>query len=223
MSATTELLDANRSTLFIHDRKTNELWSRYAEGLEIKEIRFPDSEGIAGAVFASGQAESIADAYGDARFNPNIDSQTGYRTTNILCMPIVNKAGETIGVTQVLNKQTGAFTTKDESRLRAFTAEVAVSLENARLFDDVLSMKNFNESIVQSTSNGMITLDTERNITTANEAARKILGVASDDIIEHQAGDLFHEGNGWVINSLAKIEQMGQADISVDANLKLVS
>ena len=223
MSATTELLDANRSTLFIHDRKTNELWSRYAEGLEIKEIRFPDGEGIAGAVFASGQAESISDAYGDARFNPDIDSQTGYRTENILCMPIVNKAGESIGVTQVLNKRTGSFTTKDESRLRAFTAQVAVSLENAKLFDDVLSMKNFNESIVQSTSNGMVTLDTDRNITTTNEAARKILGIASDDIVERQASDLFHEGNGWVIDSLAKVERLGQADISVDADLKLGS
>src|SRR3546814_8636748 len=68
-------------------------------------------------------------------------------------MPIVNKAGARIGVTQVLNKRGGAFTAKDEARLRAFTAQIAVSLENAQLFDDVLNMKNYNESILKSTSN----------------------------------------------------------------------
>ena len=63
MSTTTELLNADRSTIFVHDPATKELWSRVAEGVDVKEIRIPDSAGIAGKVFTSGAAENIAEPY----------------------------------------------------------------------------------------------------------------------------------------------------------------
>src|SRR5690606_2451248 len=129
----------------------------------------------AGAVFAAGRVENIADPYADPRFNPEIDRRTGFTTKSILCMPIVNKAGARIGVTQVLNKRGGVFTAKDEARLRAFTAQIAVSLENAQLFDDVLNMKNYNDSILKSTTNGIVTLDAEGRIVTVNEATLELL------------------------------------------------
>ena len=130
MHATTDLLDADRSTLFLYDRKTSELFSRVAEGLTTKEIRFPSKAGIAGAVFTSGNTENIADPYSDPRFNKEVDRRTGYRTESMLTMPIINKADVCIGVTQVLNKHGGKFTSRDESRLSAFTAQIAVALEN---------------------------------------------------------------------------------------------
>jgi adenylate cyclase len=142
METTTEILDADRSTLFLYDEKTNELWSQVGQGLEIKEIRFPSHLGIAGTVFTTGETINIPDAYKDSRFNPEIDKKTGYITKTILCMPVKNKKGKTIGVTQVLNKKGGPFTKVDENRLRAFSAQAAIALENARLFDDVLNMKN---------------------------------------------------------------------------------
>src|SRR5262249_25013935 len=154
-----ELLDADRSTLFLYDRKTDQLWSRVAEGLDTKEIRVPANAGVAGVVFSTGETANIQDPYNDPRFNPQIDQQTGYRTRSILCIPVVNKLGERIGVTQVLNKSEGAFTAKDEALLRAFTAQITVALENAKLFEDVIQEKNYNEAILQSTSNGIITLD----------------------------------------------------------------
>src|SRR2546421_8476804 len=146
ISATTDLLDAERGTVFVYDRKTNELFSRFAEGLKacdfppsgvhedpgtpvMREIRIASNEGIAGAVFTSGNAENISDPYADPRFNPNVDRHTGFRTRSMLTMPICNKQGERIGVTQVLNKKGGQFTAKDEARLRAFTAQIAIALE----------------------------------------------------------------------------------------------
>jgi len=136
-------------------------------------------------------------------------------------MPITNKAGVRIGVTQVLNKKDGDFTAKDEARLRAFTAQIAVSLENAQLFEDVLNMKNYNESILKSTTNGIITLDTERNVVTANDAALSIIGVDGGAVIERPVDDLFGSENEWVMRSLAKVEETGASDMSVDADLKL--
>ena len=223
MTAVTELLGAERSTLFVRDQRTDELWSRFAEGLDVTEIRMAANDGIAGAVFQSGEAENIGDPYSHPLFNPEIDRQTNFTTESILCVPITNKAGERIGVTQVLNKRDGAFTAKDEARLRAFTAQVAVSLENARLFEDVLNMKNYNESILKSTTNGMITLDTERNIVTANDAAVAIMATERETIVDRPAGHLFADDNRWVMNSIANVEASGASDMAVDADLRLTS
>ena len=86
MHVTTEMLDADRSTLFLFDAKSNELWSLVAEGLDTKEIRFPAGAGIAGSCLTSGKVINIPDAYADARFNPEVDLKTGYRTRSILCI-----------------------------------------------------------------------------------------------------------------------------------------
>jgi len=215
IATTTELLDADRSTLFVHDPKTDELWSRVAEGIEVREIRFPSNVGLAGRTFTSGETQNISDPYNHPDFNPEFDTRTGYRTESILCMPIANKAGRRIGVTQVLNKRTGEFTTKDASRLHAFTSQIAVS------FDDVVNIKNYNESILKSTTNGLVTLDEEQNIVTVNEAACAILREARDALIGAPAARLFAEKNSWILDSIVRVEETGVEDIAVDTDLVL--
>ncbi|ATE66449.1 adenylate/guanylate cyclase domain-containing protein [Rhizorhabdus dicambivorans] len=219
MRTTADLLNAERSTLFVYDRKTDELFSLFADGDMVREIRLPSNRGIAGAVFTSGIAENIADPYADPRFNQEVDKATGFVTRSILCQPIFDKSGARIGVTQILNKRdAAAFTAKDEARLRAFSAQIAVCLENARLFDDVLYMKNYNESILKSTSNAVITFDEEHRIVTANEAARKLMN-ASDALIGTPANDAFTGRNGWIAERLERTDRDREAYIAVDAEL----
>ena len=122
MVESTRMLNADRSTLFLNDPKTDELFSRVAMGDGIGEIRLPNNVGIAGAVFQSRETVNIPYAYADLRFNPGFDKQTGYFTQSILCVPIINKDGKCIGCTQALNKKGGGFTDEDESRLKAFYA-----------------------------------------------------------------------------------------------------
>jgi adenylate cyclase len=141
MAEATRILGAERSTLFLHDERTGELFSRIAMGAKISEIRFPNHAGIAGAVFTTGKAINIPHVYADLRFNPAFDRQTGFFTRSILCTPVINKQGKIIGVTQALNKRGSAFSTEDESRLKAFTAQVAIALENAKLFEDVQRLR----------------------------------------------------------------------------------
>lgn len=220
ITVTTEMLGAERSSLFIYDRKADQLWSRVAQGAEIKEIRFPASAGIAGACFRAAAPLHIPDAYADDRFNQEFDRKTGYRTRNILCMPLFNKAGEAVGVMQVLNKHAGQFTATDERRLRAFTAQAAIALENARLFDDVLNMKNYNESILKSLSNGVITLQADRRIEKVNEAARQMLRL--DDTCIHQTlDDVFGPENAWLAASVDKVAASGRSDMALDTDIRL--
>src|SRR5512133_2527545 len=100
MEVVSSTLNADRSSLFLYDPETGELYSRVMQGNAMGEIRFPSSLGIAGSVFTKGEAEIItADAYSNSRFNQDVDRRTGYRTRNILCVPIRNKSREVIGVT----------------------------------------------------------------------------------------------------------------------------
>jgi adenylate cyclase len=219
MAEAARILGAERSTLFLHDEKTGELFSRIAMGAKTNEIRFPNHAGIAGAVFTTGKTISIPHAYADLRFNPAFDRQTGFFTRSILCTPVINKQGKTIGVTQVLNKSGGAFSAEDESRLKAFTAQVAIALENAKLFDDVQKIKNYNESMLESMSNGVITLDETDTIVTCNSAGTRILKQPFSEIIGRSAQEFFGGKNAWIIERIEKVRSDKEANLAMDVEL----
>ncbi len=221
MAEATRMLNAERSTLFLHDDKTNELWSEVGQGLESAQIRLPSHVGIAGAVFQSSRTINIPYAYADLRFNPSFDKKTGFFTRSILCVPVINKNGRTIGVTQVLNKHGGPFTHEDEARLRAFTAQVSIALENAKLFADVQAMKNYNEAMLESMSNGLITLDAAGKIATCNAACARILKTSGSAILNRPASDLFSGENQWVMEKLQLVMETQQQQTVVDAPLKI--
>lgn len=219
MQAVIMILDTDRATLFLHDEKTNELWSQVALGLNDQEIRFPAHLGIAGKVFTSGETVNIPDAYADPRFNKEIDKKTGYRTKNILCMPVVNRTGKTIGVTQVLNKRAGVFTRIDEKKLKTFSAQAAIAIENAKLFDEVLNMKNYSESILESLSNGVITVNAARKIEKCNAVALRTFGVTTGQITGKYADIFFTGDNHWIVDSLRRVIATQEADNFLDAEI----
>ena len=219
MSEAARMLNADRSTLFLNDEKTDELFSRVAMGDSLGEIRLPNTAGIAGTVFTSGESIHIPHAYADLRFNPSFDKQTGYFTRSILCVPVLNKSGKRIGVTQVLNKKGGAFTPEDESRLKAFTAQVSIALENATLFESIQNMKNYSEGMLQSMSNGVITLDEDGKIVTCNSAGSRIFGLPAEEIINLSASDFFVDSNAWIMDKVLVVEDSLAPEISMDAEL----
>ena len=221
MGEATRMLNAERSTLFLNDEKTNQLWSEVGQGLEAMQIRLPNHVGIAGAVFTAGKTINIPYAYADLRFNPAFDKKTGYFTRSILCVPIINQRGRIIGVTQVLNKRGGPFTNEDESRLKAFTAQISIALENAKLFADVQNMKNYNESMLESMSSGVLTLDETEKIVTCNAAGLRILQVAAKDLINKAAPEFFGGINAWILEKLKRVAETNQLDLTMDAEMEL--
>jgi adenylate cyclase len=221
MSEATRMLDAERSTLFLNDEKTGELWSEVGQGLDATQIRLPNHVGIAGAVYTTGKAINIPYAYADLRFNPGFDKKTGFFTRSILCVPVVNQQGKTIGVTQVLNKRTGPFTAEDEQRLKAFTAQVSIALENAKLFADVQAMKNYNESMLESMTNGVITLDEAGRVVTCNAAGYRILRARPGELAQRPAESIFAGPNTWVLERVKRVEETQALESSMDAQLQV--
>jgi len=221
MHEATRMLQADRSTLFLSDEKTNELFSRIAMGDSIGEIRLPNHIGIAGAVFTSGKTVNIPHAYADLRFNPAFDKKTGYFTRSILCVPIINKDGKTIGVVQTLNRRGGPFTDEDEQRLKAFTGQVAIGLENAKLFDDTQNLKNYNESMLESMTNAVITTDEDGKIITCNAAGAKIFKISTEVILGQKVDDFFVGTNAWIMEYITKVDATLESDLVMDADIEV--
>ncbi len=219
MGEATRMLSAERSTLFLNDEKTHELWSEVSQGLDSMQIRLPNHVGIAGAVFTSSKSINIPYAYADLRFSPSFDKKTGFFTRSILCVPIINKHGKTIGVTQVLNKRGGPFTNADESRLRAFTAQISIALENAKLFADVQNMKNYNEAMLESMSNGVITLDDAEKIITCNAAGLRIFQAQPANLLNRPAGEFFVGANVWILDKLKRVAETQASELVFEAEL----
>ncbi|WP_428266212.1 GAF domain-containing protein [Haliangium sp.] len=140
MDKVTQLMDADRSTLYLLSDDGKSLWSKVLQGDEFSEIRLTVGEGIAGWVAASGELVNIPDAYTDERFQPAVDIKSGYRTRSILCTPMRDSKGAIIGVLQVLNKQDGGpFTTDDAELLTALASQAGLSIENSKLYHSVLA------------------------------------------------------------------------------------
>jgi len=130
-----EALDAERASLFLYDRDTDELFSRVASGTGVTEIRIPSHAGIAGAVFCASEPEIIPDAYQDPRFNQEIDRRTGYRTRNILCVPLRDRDGQAVGVTQVLNRRNGGFGPDELALAESINRHAASALQQSLLVE----------------------------------------------------------------------------------------
>lgn len=217
----TQILHAERSSLFLLDKQTGELWSRVAQGLSYAEIRFPRHEGLAGHVASSGEVLNIRDAYQDARFNAEVDRQSGFTTHTVLCLPLKNREGEIIGVTEVMNKQGGVFTDDDEELLRALTAQIAFTLENAQLFERVASMKNYLESVHESIASAILTLDNDYRIVTANRAALKLFHGTLEEIRGQDIRVFLGQDNGRILRHIEKIYDAHCAAVDQDVELTL--
>jgi adenylate cyclase len=220
IATVTRMLDAERSTLFINDEKTNELFTEIGQGLGATQIRLPNTAGIAGTVFSSCESMNIPHAYADLRFNPSFDRQTGFFTRSILCVPVVNKEGKAIGVTQVLNKKGGPFTDDDEARLKAFTSQIAIGLENAKLFDDVQNMKNYSESMFESMASGVMTVNEDGIILTCNRAGLRIMKAEDTDVLLKTAEDFFSGANAWVLEKMTQVVETHLQDVMMDTEME---
>lgn len=147
LQLSTTLCGADRGTVFLLDRKHNEIWSLKGLGLQKHEIRLPIGKGIAGWVALHGDRVRTADASSDPRFDPAVDRDLGYHTQELLAIPIRNKDAEIIGVLELLNKQSGSFVVADEEALNHLSIYLSVALEKAQLHQEILAKQRIESDL----------------------------------------------------------------------------
>ncbi len=134
VETSTELLDAERATIFLRDPKSSMLIGRPALGVEGGELRVSQGKGVVGQVVESGQPQRVdADIEGEqAKIDRSVDQQVGFQTRSLLCVPIFSKSGGVIGAFELLNKIQGNFDQADEEALAELAAHAAVAIENTQ-------------------------------------------------------------------------------------------
>lgn len=151
--AATELLAADRASIFLWDKPNKTIVGRPALGVEGGELRLPDDAGIVGQVIQTGQPRRVADELDAAEIDRAVDAQTGYRTQTVLCVPLVSPSGNRLGAFEVLNKQSGAFTAEDEQGLIELASYAVVALENTQQFERLLERhEQLVEQVAQDTA-----------------------------------------------------------------------
>jgi len=142
MEAIVRLMECEVGSLLLLDEETQELVFEVAlgeRGEKVKEIRLKIGEGIAGWVAREGKPLVLNDVRQDPRFFRGADERTGFVTRNMACLPVKSK-GKIIGVLQAINRLNGRFFGQEDVELFAALAnQVAIALENARLYEEVRS------------------------------------------------------------------------------------
>jgi hypothetical protein len=135
------LVGAEVASVFLVDSMRKELYSNVNSTEE--ELRIPITAGIAGHVATTGEPVIIKDAYHDVRFNKVIDLRTGFKTRNMMCVPLKVKKGAVIGVVQLINKvcdttietssplEEQSFTEDDIHFLEVFASQAASAVASS--------------------------------------------------------------------------------------------
>jgi adenylate cyclase len=216
----TQILQCDRSSFFVLDREAGELWSMEAQGATLKEIRFPVTAGLAGHTARTGEILNIADAYDDARFNQDFDRATGYRTRSVMCVQTLDRDGNVVGVTQAINKGGGApFTSDDAAMLKAMSAQIGVAVENAQLHARTVSMKNYLQSVQESISNSIVTLDQDYRIVTANKAALALLSADPGEFLKRDFRDVVGQSSKYLLKLVERVYAGSAGAAAMDLDL----
>jgi len=138
MQAAVKLLDCETGSLYLIDHDRGELYFEVAlgdKGDVFKEIRLKLGEGIAGWVAQEGQSLLIPDCSRDPRWSSKADKKSKFQTRNMVTVPVKAKS-KVIGVLQAINKRPPKLFDEEDLRLlEALADQVAIALENARLYE----------------------------------------------------------------------------------------
>lgn len=158
------LTSSDRCSVWIVNEEKKTIWTKVAHGME--PIELPMNSGIVGHSITTGEKVIIDDVYMDARFNPEIDKKTGYRTKSMMVIPMFDNQNHITGAFQVINNsgEKGVFDERDMQRLMlasTYAAETIISAMLAQEIEDtqkevVFTMGAIAESRSKETGNHVI-------------------------------------------------------------------
>ena len=139
----TRLLASERATIFLLDASQQTLIGKPALGVESGELRIPATAGLVGQVVKSGQAQRVDTDVTDEQnlVHRDVDTELGFETRSLLCVPLINSAGTTIGAFELINRLKGNFTDNDEAALTQLAAHAVIAIEQTQHVEQLVTSK----------------------------------------------------------------------------------
>jgi sigma-B regulation protein RsbU (phosphoserine phosphatase) len=149
VSKTSEVMNVERTSLFLYDRQQHTLRSRVLEGMDEDEgLSFSDTRGVVGRVARTGVAANVLTPQLDPDFDTGFDRQSGFHTRNMLVVPILDSKNNVMAVLQALNRRaSGGFAKDDVLLMNALVAQAQVALEREQLNRSVQDKRKLEESL----------------------------------------------------------------------------
>ena len=143
------VIDVEAGSLFLlHD---SELEFKIAFGNDIRNLqkfKLKLGQGISGSVASQGKPLIVNDISQSPHFFPDVDAHTGFKTRSVLCVPMISQ-GKVLGVIELINKINGDFGPNDEHLLQSIVSSLVIAMENARLYQETISMTEHERGIRQ--------------------------------------------------------------------------
>ena len=109
----------------------------------------------------------------------------------VIGIPLISKEN-VVGAMVLLSRIDRTFDADELKTLTTFGAQIAVAVENARLYEQVLQEKRYAETVIQSISDGVYTVDQHDVILSWNKGAERITGYAAQDVIGKPCSEILH-------------------------------
>src|SRR4051812_47653910 len=145
ISAAKQVLDADRSSVWLYDAKADELVLEIAT--DMRTVRVPAGAGLVGTCARHRAIINVPDCYADPRFDSTVDRNSGDRTRCMLTLPLVDHKDVLVGVMQVLNKKDGVFGPKDEAMATALAAQCAVALQRVQMTEALVEGERMRQEL----------------------------------------------------------------------------
>jgi two-component system NtrC family sensor kinase len=176
------LLNAERGFLMLLD-ESGQLQVRTAHNINKDSLStaedFLISRSVANRVAARGQSEYTSNAQEDPRY-AHQQSVAELNLRFIICVPLKIK-DTVIGVCYLDNQSRAGLFGKSDLRLfELFAEQAAIAIENAKLYERLLSLKRYNENVVNKTPVGICVVDDQLRVQTFNMAAAQIFHSPED-------------------------------------------
>lgn len=139
LNVSLECVGALDGSVILFDGAKEKLVFAYVVGAKANDLiglELNPDQGIAGAVYQSGQLRVSEDVSREAEHAQDFEDKLEYRTRNMVTVPLKNPKGQCLGVVQVLNKDSGNFDEADVEVLEILGAQIAIAIESSRLYEE---------------------------------------------------------------------------------------
>ena len=197
----TRLLNCDRSSIFLWDRDRNEVEARPALGVKNASLRLPAGEGIVGETLRTGKSISVDDAYDDPRFNQEVDRKYGYRTRNLICVPLRDVQNTIVGAFEGINQNNNQpFTQDDIECLSQLGTQATVALKNLQ---ERNLLHRSNSQLAEQVTKGVSIVGESMAITALRDTVRRLASTDLPVLVLGESGtgkevvaqSLHYEGN----------------------------
>ena len=103
-----------------------------------------------------------------------------HKTKSELSVPI-RFGTRILGVLDVQSTELNAFIREDLSALQILADQIAVAMENARLYEEARAKRDYMESMVRSVTDAIVSLDSQAKVVEWNKGAEKIFGYSREE------------------------------------------